>query len=107
MRYRDITRCVRSIDARRQEGQQAHHRTATEREGDTGAHHAPAQGHRPASSLVSGGDDPSDLVAGLDPRDATGDQVGDRLVDLGQVRIVDRRRVTRRTWIATGSSMLG
>ena len=81
---------LRSVDrARRQERQQAHHRAAAEGEGDTGPHHAPPQRHRPASSEVSGGDDPGDLVASLATGDATGDQVGHRLVDLGQVRVVD------------------
>ena len=64
-----------------------------EGECDAGAHHAPPQCDRPATTVVAGGHDPRHLVARLDPGDLARDQVAHGAVDLDQVRVVDRAPV--------------
>ena len=90
MRCRGRSSCVRSIAQAARNASRHTTGLAAQGERDTGPHHAPPECHRPATPMVPGGHDPGDLVAGLLTRDVAGHQVVHRLVDLGQVRVVDR-----------------
>ena len=78
------------VDAhRRRERDRGHPGVAAEHQADARAHHAPAQGDRPARPAVAGRHDPGQGLAGLGQVRAAVDHVAHQVVHQGEVLVVD------------------
>ena len=83
-------RHLKPVDAHRSDRrEQPDQPVAAELHTDAGAHHAPAEGDRPAPPVVAGGGDLPELGARAGEVDLLAEHGADQVVDAGQVLVVD------------------